>query len=94
MNSQLQAQRVFEDFLKVPTEYNTGKLVQQTWEKFTLGICKQAVLLKQVARDRHDSIFVVDFPDGSAAIVGNVKQVADKGFVRVIAGLKENVYEN
>ena len=94
MNSQLQAQRVFDDFLKVPTEFNTGKLAPQAWDEFTMNLCRQAVHLKQVARDRHDSIFVADFPDGSAAIVGNVKQVADKGFVRVIAGLKENVYEN
>ena len=94
MSPQLQAQKVFDDFLKVPTEFNTGKLAPQAWEKFTLGICRQAVHLKQVARDRHDSIFVADFRDGSAVIVGNVKQVADKGFVRVIAGLKENVYEN
>lgn len=94
MNPQLQAQKVFDDFLKVPTEFNTGKLAPQAWDKFTMNLCHQAVQLKQVARDRHDSVFVADFQDGSAVIVGNVKQVADKGFVRVIAGLKENLYEN
>ena len=94
MESQLQAQKVFDDFLKVPTEFLSGKLTAKLWSDFTLDVCHQAVQLKQVARDRHDSVFVADFQDGSAVIVGNVKQVADKGFVRVIAGLKENVYEN
>lgn len=94
MNSKLQAQEVFENFLKVPTEFLSGKLTAKLWSDFTLDVCRQAVLLKQVGMDRHDSIFVADFRDGSAVIVGNVKQVADKGFVRVIAGLKENVYEN